>query len=118
MAIGSVSGARERVGFGAVSPNQRGQGDQAQPRVLGRDGAALSVVAAEEPSAPSLRESLLEERIERLCQRGCRAVYRALDVLRQGVAIEETRGLNDMEIDALVKELESVMAVYDQPCDL
>ena len=59
---------------------------------------------------------LVEQCVERLCQKGCRAVWSDIDVLESGQSLPETRGLSRLEIREVVRELKQVMAVYEGTC--
>lgn len=59
---------------------------------------------------------LVEQCVEKLCRKGCRAVWADIDALEAGKALPEVRGLSATEVRAVVGELKSVMAVYENSC--
>jgi hypothetical protein len=60
----------------------------------------------------------IDECVERLCNKGCRAVWGDIASLEQGRVLEETRHLNPDEIVLLVAELKEIMAVYEGSCSI
>lgn len=58
----------------------------------------------------------LEARLEALCEKGCRQVWRVIDVLEQGGDLPETQGLGAEERRWLLRELKQIMAVYTDRC--
>ena len=60
----------------------------------------------------------LEDRLEALCEKGCRQVWQAIEALERGDDLPETRGLSAEERRLLLIELEQVMAVYADRCTL
>ena len=54
--------------------------------------------------------------IERLCQKGCRAVWDDIAALERGDPLPETQGLAGDEISIVLNELKAVMAVYEGTC--
>ena len=58
----------------------------------------------------------VEKCVEKLCHKGCRAVWSDIDALEDGKTLPEARGLNQAEIRAVIKELKAVMAVYEGTC--
>jgi hypothetical protein len=65
-----------------------------------------------------LQDPLLEVRLETICERGCRQVWDAIDILEQDGDLPETQDLTPAERARLLAELKSVMAVYGQRCGL
>ena len=63
-----------------------------------------------------LNHRLVEQCVEQLCRKGCRAVWADIDALESGVTLPEVRGLSAAEIAAVVAELKAVMAVYEGTC--
>lgn len=61
-------------------------------------------------------QSVVEQCVERLCHKGCRAVWSDIDALTSGQSLPETEGLSKIEIQAVVNELKAVMAVYEGTC--
>lgn len=63
-----------------------------------------------------MNRQLVEQCVERLCGKGCRAVWADIDALEAEVALPEVEGLSRPEIAAVVAELRSIMAVYAGSC--
>jgi hypothetical protein len=51
--------------------------------------------------------------VEALCLAGCRRVTEYIEVLAQGGRLPETAGLSDAEREAVLRQLQEVMAVYE-----
>lgn len=51
--------------------------------------------------------------IEALCQKGCREVLETIRKLENKSSVDETTGMNEEEIQAVLKELKSIMAIYE-----
>ena len=58
----------------------------------------------------------VEKCVEKLCHKGCRAVWGDIDALEAGRSLPEATGLTRAEIKAVIKELKAVMAVYEGTC--
>jgi len=58
----------------------------------------------------------LEARLEALCEKGCRHVWKDIDALERGQELNETRGLTEKERLWLLAELKQIMAVYGDRC--
>lgn len=58
----------------------------------------------------------VENCVEKLCHKGCRAVWSDIDALESGDSLPETKGLSRVEIKAVIQELKAVMAVYEGTC--
>ena len=54
--------------------------------------------------------------VERLCQKGCKAVRQDIAALEGGRALSETRGLSAEEVRSVLLELKSIMDVYGDVC--
>lgn len=63
-----------------------------------------------------LKHHLVEQCVETLCHKGCRAVWADIDALEAGVALPETRGLSSAEVREVVSELKAIMSVYRGTC--
>lgn len=63
-----------------------------------------------------MNQQRVEKCVEKLCHKGCRAVWGDIDALEAGTSLPETKGLNRAEIQAVIKELKAVMAVYEGTC--
>lgn len=50
--------------------------------------------------------------IEVLCQKGCKEVSLIILALERGEVMAETKELNENELQAVLQELKSIMAVY------
>ena len=64
----------------------------------------------------SIDKYRLEARLEALCEKGCRRVWRDIDALERGEDLAETRGLSPEERRWLLREIKQVMAVYSGRC--
>lgn len=69
-----------------------------------------------ETGCATLNHRLVEQCVETLCRKGCRAVWACIDTLEAGRSLPEMRGLSDTEVGAVLRELRSVMAVYEGSC--
>ncbi|MEO5342278.1 MAG: hypothetical protein H7842_02875 [Gammaproteobacteria bacterium SHHR-1] len=58
----------------------------------------------------------VEYSIERLCHKGCKAVWGVIHALEQGQSLEETQGLSPEELSLVLAELKQIMAVYEGSC--
>lgn len=58
----------------------------------------------------------VEQCVENLCQKGCRAVWSDIDALESGKHLPEVTGLSTGEIREVIDELKTVMAVYEGTC--
>ena len=58
----------------------------------------------------------VEQCVERLCDKGCRAVWSDIEALEAGRALPEVEGLNREEIALVIAELKSIMSVYAGSC--
>ena len=63
-----------------------------------------------------LDHRLVEQCVESLCLKGCRAVWSDIDALEAGDALPATAGLSRQEVRAVIAELRAVMAVYQGSC--
>ncbi|HPE80483.1 MAG TPA: hypothetical protein PKZ35_10790 [Gammaproteobacteria bacterium] len=63
-----------------------------------------------------MNHRLVEQCVENLCRKGCRAVWSDLDALEEGEVVPEVEGLSSAEVTAVVTELRAVMAVYEGTC--
>jgi hypothetical protein len=71
----------------------------------------------DEPAgAGSARAARLEEAVEAICQRGCRAVRRIIQDLEIGREVGDARGLTPAERHDLHAELVAIMSVYGPVC--
>ena len=56
----------------------------------------------------------VDEVVEALCQEGCQAVRRYIEQLEKNTPMELLDGLNDIEKQTVLLELQSIMSVYDR----
>jgi len=56
----------------------------------------------------------IDEVIESLCQEGCQAVRLYIEQLQKNSPMELLEGLTDLEKQAVLLELQSIMSVYDR----
>lgn len=54
--------------------------------------------------------------LERLCQKGCRAVRADIQLLEKGKILPETRNMPATEVKLVLRELKSIMAAYGDSC--
>lgn len=54
----------------------------------------------------------VQQCIEKLCQKGCAEVLETINALEQNRAVEETLSLNNEEVQFVLAELKSIMAIY------
>jgi hypothetical protein len=67
-------------------------------------------------SVESYEKLRLEARLESLCEKGCRHVWKDIEALEQGEDLVETKDLSDRERRWLLAELKQIMAVYADRC--
>jgi hypothetical protein len=63
-----------------------------------------------------LNHRLIEQSVENLCHKGCRAVWDDIAALEAGKRLPEVETLSIDEIRAVIRELKAVMAVYEGTC--
>ena len=63
-----------------------------------------------------MNHRLVERSVEKLCRKGCRAVWADIDALEAGARPVEVEGLSEPEVNAVITELRAVMAVYEGTC--
>lgn len=63
-----------------------------------------------------LNKRLIEQSVENLCRKGCKAVWADIDALEAGRRLPETAGLSAAERQRVIDELKAVMAVYEGSC--
>lgn len=63
-----------------------------------------------------MNKRLVEQSVEKLCHKGCRAVWADIRTLEAGKSLPETDGLSATEIEAVIAELKSIMSVYEGSC--
>jgi hypothetical protein len=61
--------------------------------------------------------SRVENAVELLCHRGCKAVWGVIEALERGSNVPEANDLSPAERYAVAAELRSIMAVYADSCE-
>jgi hypothetical protein len=61
-------------------------------------------------------KGLIEPYVEAICEKGCQSVREDIRLLRQGVVLPELKDLDAMARQMVLKELQSIMAVYGDGC--
>jgi hypothetical protein len=59
---------------------------------------------------------LIEPYVEAICEKGCQSVREDIRLLRQGVILPELKDLDTVARQKVLKELQSIMAVYGEGC--
>lgn len=84
-------------------------------RVTGRmDNRAQPAVVRSSRTKDS--QQRIEVALESLCGQGCKAVWGVIASLESGQALPQTDGLSEQELETLLAELKSIMAVYAGTC--
>lgn len=60
----------------------------------------------------------VEYSVERLCNKGCRAVREDIAALERGDLLVEVVNLNAQERAMVLRELQQIMAVYGDRCQI
>ncbi len=60
----------------------------------------------------------LDQRVELLCQDGCRAVRDYIEALQAGQLLPQFADLDMHERELLLRELQAIMSVYGDSCSL
>ncbi len=60
----------------------------------------------------------IEDCVERLCQKGCKALWTDIERMDRGQVLPELSGLDANERAEVLKEIKSLMAVYKGSCCL
>ena len=63
-----------------------------------------------------LDQRRVEQCVEKVCRKGCRAVWSDINTLEAGQMLPEARGLTSYEVRAVIRELKAVMSVYEGTC--
>jgi hypothetical protein len=63
-----------------------------------------------------LNHRRVEQAVESLCHKGCRAVWDDIAALEAGEPLPEVEKLSSDEIRVVIRELKAVMAVYEGTC--
>lgn len=64
----------------------------------------------------TVSKKCVEEAVERLCHKGCKAVWCDIESLEQGQALAETQNLTPEERALVLEEIKHIMAVYEGSC--
>ena len=64
------------------------------------------------------RNAAIDKRVETLCEQGCRAVLDYIEALQAGQTRPEFADLDGAERDLLRRELQAIMAIYNNRCRL
>ena len=67
-----------------------------------------------DPNALNMDQSRIAHCIEVLCQKGCKEVSLVILALERGDPMAEVQELNEDELQAVLKELKSIMSVYQE----
>jgi len=62
--------------------------------------------------------SSLDQRVETLCEQGCRAVLENIEALQDGQTRQGFADLDTAERELLLRELQAIMSVYNNRCRL
>ncbi len=60
----------------------------------------------------------IEDCVERLCQKGCKALWTDIERMDRGRVLPELAGLDAQERAEVLREIKSIMAVYKDSCSL
>lgn len=60
----------------------------------------------------------IEQCVESLCQNGCAAVYATITAMEKDLESVPLPGLQQDEKRLVLKELQDIMSVYEQPCEI
>jgi len=63
-----------------------------------------------------MKNILIEQTIEAICEKGCQSVRDDIVRLENGQQLAETAGLSRYEHAMVLKELQSIMSVYGDLC--
>ena len=56
----------------------------------------------------------LQSIVDTICERGCTEVNHCIEALQQGKTDEMTHSLSAVELQIVLRELQCIMAVYEQ----
>ena len=65
-----------------------------------------------------MRSHTIEDCVEAICNKGCRAVQGDIELLRGGCSIPELDGFTEADRQRVLAELQSIMQVYGDSCGL
>jgi len=60
----------------------------------------------------------IDDRVELLCQKGCKALWADIDLMDRGQVLPELADLEPEEQAEVLREIKSIMAVYKGSCSL
>ena len=81
------------------------------------DGSRMKTVAQQNRGITDRADDQkIDLLLESLCGEGCKAVSGVIENLESGSALPQTDGLSAEELDTLLAELKSIMAVYAGTC--
>ncbi len=60
----------------------------------------------------------IDDRVELLCQKGCKALWADIDLMDRGHVLPELADLEPEERAEVLREIKSIMAVYKGSCSL
>jgi hypothetical protein len=63
-----------------------------------------------------MRNALIEQHVEAICEKGCRSVREDIRLLSQGTVLPELKNLDEFARQMVLRELRSIMAVYGDGC--
>ena len=66
----------------------------------------------------AMNRGRIEESVERLCQKGCKALWSDIELMDRGKVPPELRELDERERAEVLREIKSIMAVYKGTCSL
>ncbi len=65
-----------------------------------------------------MKTNPVDHAVERLCQKGCKALWTDIDRMEQGQELSELKGLDAQQQAQVLVEIKSIMAVYKGSCSL
>jgi hypothetical protein len=63
-----------------------------------------------------MNRELIDRAVENLCLKGCVSVREDIKLLQRGVILPEIQDLDEIARRSVLKELQSIMAVYGDVC--
>ena len=75
--------------------------------------ATLSTSGFRRPTPMTIDDPKLSGYLDRLCNQGCTAVREAIEQMEAGKSLPELAELSNSDQQRLLRELKSIMAVYD-----
>lgn len=65
-----------------------------------------------------MNRSRIDESVERLCRKGCKALWVDIELMDRGELLPELQGLDEEERAEVLREVKCIMAVYEGSCSL